>query len=204
MSIKEAFKMAEKTDRRVRKTRAQLRAGLAKLMQNQSIKEITVKQLVDEVDINRSTFYLHYTDIYNMLDEIEQELLQAIIDAINAHPIGFNENTFPFIADMFTILVKNKDICTALIGPNGDSTFIYKIEEIIKENSMKALGHDAASSLEDLKYSYAFCLTGCVGLIKTWLSSNGNESPEHMAKLTYKMVVNSIVGGTREGMGDIT
>ena len=67
--------MAEKVDRRVRKTKAQLRAGLARLMQKKSIKEITVKELVEEVDINRSTFYLHYTDIYQMLESIEAELL---------------------------------------------------------------------------------------------------------------------------------
>lgn len=49
-------KKGEKMDRRVRKTRAQLRAGLARLMQQKNIKEITVKELVDEIDINRSTF----------------------------------------------------------------------------------------------------------------------------------------------------
>ena len=64
-------KKGEKMDRRVRKTRAQLRAGLARLMQQKNIKEITVKELVDEIDINRSTFYLHYTDIYQMLQSIE-------------------------------------------------------------------------------------------------------------------------------------
>ena len=56
--------MTGKVDRRVRKTRAQLRAGLARLMQKKNIREITVTELVDEVDINRSTFYLHYEDIY--------------------------------------------------------------------------------------------------------------------------------------------
>ena len=61
--------MAEKVDRRVRKTKAQLRAGLARLMQKKSIKEITVKELVEEVDINRSTFYLHYTDILIMIQD---------------------------------------------------------------------------------------------------------------------------------------
>ena len=44
-------KKGEKMDRRVRKTRAQLRAGLARLMQQKNIKEITVKELVDEIDI---------------------------------------------------------------------------------------------------------------------------------------------------------
>ncbi len=65
--------MAAKVDRRVRKTKAQLREGLAHLMLEKSIKEITVKELVDEVDINRSTFYLHYADIYQMLQQIEEE-----------------------------------------------------------------------------------------------------------------------------------
>lgn len=184
--------MAEKTDRRIRKTKAQLRAGLAKLMKDKSIKEITVKELVDEVDINRSTFYLHYTDIYNMLDEIEKELLREITDSIAAHPIGLNGNTFPFIADMFTILADNRDICTALMGPNGDSTFIYKIEGIIEENSVRSLSQYFSGSITDLKYSYAFCLSGCVGLIKAWLQSSGAESPEHMAELTYQMVLNSL------------
>ena len=53
-------------DRRVRKTKSQLRAGLAQLMREKSIREITVKELVDKVDINRSTFYLHYSDIPGM------------------------------------------------------------------------------------------------------------------------------------------
>ena len=65
--------MVGKVDRRVRKTKAQLREGLARLMLQKSIKEITVKELVDEVDINRSTFYLHYTDIYQMLQQIEED-----------------------------------------------------------------------------------------------------------------------------------
>ena len=63
--------MQKKTDRRVRKTKTQLRNGLAMLMKEKSVGEITVKELVDQVDINRSTFYLHYPDISGLLYEIE-------------------------------------------------------------------------------------------------------------------------------------
>ena len=79
--------MAEKVDRRVRKTKAQLRAGLARLMQKKSIKEITVKELVEEVDINRSTFYLHYTDIYQMLESIEAELMDEVSHLVEDYPL---------------------------------------------------------------------------------------------------------------------
>ena len=47
---------------------------MAQLMREKSIREITVKELVDKVDINRSTFYLHYSDIPGMLKEIEDEI----------------------------------------------------------------------------------------------------------------------------------
>ncbi|MDD3220998.1 MAG: TetR/AcrR family transcriptional regulator [Clostridia bacterium] len=184
--------MKNNLDRRVRKTRAQLRSGLAKLMQEKSVNEITVKELVEEVDINRSTFYLHYTDIRNMLEVIELELLEEIESLIQAHPIGLNENTFLFIKDIFFILDNNKDICTALIGPNGDTAFIYKIEDIISRNSIEALKPFFPTALDDLKYSYDFCLNGCFGLVKSWLLKNGSETPEHMAKLTYHMVMNSM------------
>ena len=49
--------MAENTtDRRVRKTRGQLRQGLVRLMREKSIQDITVKELCEECDINRGTF----------------------------------------------------------------------------------------------------------------------------------------------------
>lgn len=184
--------MEKRTDRRVRKTKAQLRAGLASLMKEKNVNDITVKELVEAVDINRSTFYLHYTDIRNMLESVEHEMLEEIENLIRDHPIGLNENTFLFIADLFSILETNKDLCAALIGPTGDMAFIYKIEKIIRENSMKALTPYFPTALDDLKYSYDFYLNGCFGLVKSWLLNNGSETPEHMAKLTYHMVMNSM------------
>ena len=50
-------------ERRVRRTRAMILAGFIQLMQQKPVKDISVRELADLVDINRSTFYLHYTDI---------------------------------------------------------------------------------------------------------------------------------------------
>ena len=74
--------MSKNMDRRVRKTRAQLRQGLAELLKEKSLKEITVKELVEKVDINRSTFYLHYADIYDLSESIEKETVMSIINSI--------------------------------------------------------------------------------------------------------------------------
>ena len=72
-----------RTDRRVRKTKALLLRGLIQLMETKDVQDISVKELSDLVDINRGTFYLHYSDVHDMLRQIEDELFvefQGIID----------------------------------------------------------------------------------------------------------------------------
>ena len=186
--------MGEKIDRRVRKTRSQLRAGLARLMQEKSIKEITVKELVEEVDINRSTFYLHYTDIYQMLECIEKELMDEITTAIQSLPADpiHDGGSFSFITDMFYFLSENQDICNALLGSNGDMAFVAKIERLIAETILERLSDRFPIEIKDISYAYAFCLTGCVGMVKAWLSSEQLVKPEHMAKITYSLICNTV------------
>lgn len=191
--------MAEKTDRRVRKTKNQLKLGLAKLMQQKSIKEITVKELVNEVDINRSTFYLHYTDIYDLLHSIEDELTIEIRDSIHAHPVSpFTEDSLPFVEDIFRILAENKDICNALFGTNGDIAFIHRMENLISVHSLDVLKTTFPDNIQTLKYSYAFCLTGCVGLIKAWLNSDTGESPQEMARIAFQLIMHTIEAFTSQ------
>lgn len=184
--------MEKKTDRRIRKTKANLRSGLAQLMQSKSISEITVQELVDLVDINRSTFYLHYSDIYNMLTEIENDLFLEIKEAFNDHSPNLDENTYAFITEIFNMLSNNKEICRALIGPYGDIAFIHKTEKIIAEHSLTKLEKLFPELKNDVQYTFNFCLSGCIGLIRTWLNDNNASSPEHMARLTYNMIVNSL------------
>mgnify|MGYP000694826565 CR=1 FL=1 len=67
--------MEEKVvDRRVRKTKRQLRLALMKLMAEKSVKDISVRELAAIADINRGTFYIHYKDVYDLLSSLEDEL----------------------------------------------------------------------------------------------------------------------------------
>ena len=76
ISKEEKAMAEEKIDRRVRKTRALLTQGLIRLMKEKDIKDISVKELSDLVDINRGTFYLHYSDVYDMVAKIEDNLFE--------------------------------------------------------------------------------------------------------------------------------
>ena len=60
-------------DRRVRKTKKALRQGLVSLLEKKNLKDVTVRELTDAVDLHRGTFYVHYRDIYELYDRMWQE-----------------------------------------------------------------------------------------------------------------------------------
>ena len=66
-------------DLRVVKTKRSIKAAFLELRRKKPIEKITVKELADLAMINKGTFYLHYQDIYNLSDEIENEFIDDII-----------------------------------------------------------------------------------------------------------------------------
>lgn len=61
-------------DRRVRKTKKLLENALAELLSEKPLKSITVREIAERADINRGTFYLHYKDVYDMAEKIQNEI----------------------------------------------------------------------------------------------------------------------------------
>ena len=60
-------------DRRIKKTKKALRKSLFKLLEEKNISQITVTELALAADINRSTFYIYYDDVYDMIHVVEFE-----------------------------------------------------------------------------------------------------------------------------------
>ena len=66
-----------KTDARVKYTRMVLKKALLELMQRKPINKITVKEVCERAELNRETFYAHYSVCFDLLESIEEDLLEA-------------------------------------------------------------------------------------------------------------------------------
>ena len=119
-------------ERRVRRTRAMILAGFIQLMQQKPVKDISVRELADLVDINRSTFYLHYTDIYDLLEQTENGLMDQFLAIIDKNHTSLTLQEFSDkLEQFFAILAENQPLCRALMSPNGDIAFVRKLEKLI-------------------------------------------------------------------------
>lgn len=189
-------------ERRVRKTRSLILNGFIHLMQQKPVKDISVRELADLVDINRSTFYLHYTDIYDLLEQTETNLMNEFLSIIGDKKQNSSTTVQEFaekLEHFFVVLAENKSLCLALMSPNGDIAFVRKLESVIAENSMETLrmiSNEEAMSPQDLQYVTGFFLSGCVGLVEMWLQQSNAPSAQHMADLALKMLRAGVQGVT--------
>lgn len=187
--------MEHNKDKRVIRTKALLIRSLSALMKQKNIKDITVKELCEYADINRGTFYLHYKDIYDMLDSIEQELSEKFLQIFQKYNSETNEDfPYPLFLEIFKLVDDNAELFRVLIGPNGDISFIMKIFKLYNIHCLQSKFNKLSPqfSMNQVYYSN-FILYGCVGLIEQWLSRDTKESPEKMAELITKLVSTGVL-----------
>lgn len=189
----------KKTDRRIRKTEAQLRKGLLELLKEKNIQNITVQELVDKVDMNRSTFYLHYKDIYDLLEHIEKNYFDDFHAFMDSHKVvtdinKINEDKITdTMIDYFRFLKENEDLVTVLIGYNGDLSFSKRQIETLTETIYGWLYDDLGivknQQNEDV---FQYCTYGAIGLVRNWVINGYQESPESIGRLTSQIILFNI------------
>ncbi len=183
-----------KMDRRVRRTKTLLIDALANLISEKSIKDITVKELCSAADINRGTFYLHYKDIYNMIEQTEQDILNRFSDLIARHqPDKLRADPYPLLYDIFEFTAENAELYKILLCPNGDISFLAQIKVMFRERCLNLWSlNPAVTDPAQFEYTYSFIAAGCIGLIESWLFADQPESPEEMAALASNIITAGI------------
>jgi AcrR family transcriptional regulator len=162
---------------------------LTNLLLKKDIKEISVKELTAEADINRSTFYLHYNDIYHLYNQIQDDLYHEIRVIFERH-LNHNRRAglLLVVTEAFEFLSKNKDLCLVILN-SDHSELLGGIIELgkpkTKEEWLSLLGNVEPELYE---YYYSFITSGCLGLLRFWLSEGMNEPPEKMAKVAGKLI----------------
>lgn len=181
-------------DRRVRKTKKLLEEGLTKLMAEKSVKDITVRELAELVDINRGTFYLHYKDVFDMVEQLQQELFLEFHEAISKHsPKTMGGDPQPMLRDIFHFVAANDAFCLVMLGPNGDMAFVERFKELLKHKCLKEWPEIFnVSKAEDFEYFYAFIVSGTIGLIYDWLAGNRKVSAEQMAVIVGNITLTGV------------
>lgn len=189
--------MGKKIDRRVRKTKQQLQDGFIYLRKQKDLKDITVKELCELTDLNRGTFYLHYKDIYDLSEQLEESLFVSFQEVLDKHTITSEDKTIdspePLLRDILLLIKDNSEFCTMLLSDTGEIAFVNKLKKLVLDIAFKkCIDLFDFNKKEHFTYSYNFILYGCIGIIESWLLNGLKEDPEEIAELASQMILDGI------------
>lgn len=179
----------DKTDRRVQYTKRALTKALASLVRDQHISKASVKALCEAANVNRSTFYAHFSSPDDLLAHIEAEVLDELqayllTDDPSSHNV---ERILEYAQD-------NTDVFLMLLD-ESDGSFqqqIMKLTHLVDLQISDSQGSTDSTSADTREYMYLFAVSGALGMLAHWLKKGTPQTPAQMADLLVRMLQHGI------------
>lgn len=174
--------MAVKNNRRTQMTRMLLRTALTELMGEKPFSQITIKDICERADLNRTTFYLHYTDQHALLLDVENEVYRKTLKYLeNIRP----SDDAPAKIRMFLEYIRDQEdlFRILLLDASGEEfrgRFIQNTLDTLK------VGIPVSCGSEEIPYILCFLMQGSVHMITEWIRRDFDLESGQLARLIYQ------------------
>ena len=174
--------MAVKNNRRAKMTCMLLRTALTELMGEKPFAQITIKDICERADLNRTTFYLHYMDQNDLLLDVENEVYRKTLEYLeNVRPTndapGMIRAFLDYIRDqqdLFRILLLDKR------AEDFRGRFIRNTLGSLKVNI------PVSCPPEEVPYVLCFLMQGSIHMITEWIKRDFDIGSGQLAELIYR------------------
>ena len=180
-----------------KKTKKIIRDAFLQLLQENTFDTVTIGDITKTAKINRGTFYLHFQDKFDLLNQIEQELFYNLgehIDALQGHEvfkIAFEEEQTKLAETLFHYIQLHSDLLKIFLSNHGRAGFHYRFKEAfmvkVRSNLEKNLSYKENLNVP-FDYFLSFITSAFLGLIEQWVQNNFNETPDEMTKIYIDII----------------
>ena len=184
-----------KLDRRSARSQHLLRSALAALVnEGEDLSRITVASLTERAGLTRRTFYTHFRDIPDFVEQVEAGVLAQIrtrIEGIAATDLdGLYRNIdelapAPGSVELLAYLKRDGAVIGALLGPGGDPAFAQRIQGIARDTvaGRMKMGIFPGALGTFFDYYLSYVVAAEMGIVCRWFEGGLAESPETMARI---------------------
>ena len=178
------------TDRRVKRTKKALRDALFQLLEKKSINEISVTELTALADVNRATFYFYYTDLIDMLQQIQNEAYESFKNVITESPTSITtiEGFTEYAERLFNFCKDRETLCRFIIKNDINNQLYTYIKTLMLTNIP-----DTKEIFEEnnpARYLSNFVLTAMVGILIDWMDDGMKIPPHELAECCANIYLN--------------
>lgn len=179
--------MDRKMDPRIQRSRRMLIDSIIELVSTGCLEEgLTVRDIVAHAKLNRSTFYLHFRDKQDLLDQAIGEILSELKDAYQSTPAYYN---YELAKRDFVELHKPLDATTGLFEQVGKYAELYQTlmhNERFQTTITGIISHELAKFISN-EIMVAYMAYGTIGAVNYWLASGKKLTVHDMSMWVTRM-----------------
>lgn len=178
----------KKENQRVALTKRLLREALFRLLQTEPLDKITITRLCQEADVNRATFYHHYTAPRDVLMEAATEIA-ADLKTLSPPSVSLAEAEH-YMTQICTCLKEKADVVKILFLCQTDTelaTALMELNQYIWTNDHVILQNSTLDK-DNTRLISSFFITGAYQLIRVWLLEDIPKTPEEIARLICSVI----------------
>ncbi len=173
------------TDARVRYTKKVIHDTFLTLLREKSVKQITVTELCRLAEINRATFYKHYFDVYDLLEQIEAGVLERIRDS--ARQMREGNAGLHFIA-LLEHVRENHEQYAVIGSDHGDPHFAQRVSACLFEETRESIFHRLPVMRDEQKQIVCcFLEGGGSSVLQHWIQTGMRQEPSMLARLIFDL-----------------
>lgn len=191
-------------DRRVLKTRKEIRKACIELIEEKGFEAMTVLDIAEKANINRGTFYLHYIDKYDLLDKYEDELFEKLEAVVDRHLVDADTveqlliSRYPTLVQLFECLYNEQELLKVLLNTKG----IFSIQERVKTLIVFYKENIIIPKFSQVTPKYPtdflalFMTSTLIAVLQYWLQQDMKQSAEELASSVIDLILNGPIKAT--------
>ncbi len=171
------------TDRRVIKTKRAIKNALMHLLNDRDINDITISDIAAQADINRKTFYNYYSGVHEVIDEMEDDIISHVDEALTDIDFIDNlENPYLIFEKLTSVISTDMDTFGYLLGMNTNVGLLSKMVDLLKAKVKSVILPVVELDELRLNLMLEFMITGMVAVYKRWFNSDRRASIDEISR----------------------
>ena len=175
--------MEKKDDLRVIKTRNLIYQTLLELMKEKTFEEIKVSDICSKAMINRSTFYAHYEDKYELLVDFLSNLKEEFVKELNKDNneyLSIREYYIRLISLFLDHIDSKRDVYNSIMVNNRSSIMMDILLSVVNDDILKRFKENDINLKVPTEVISKFYLGGVINIGMEWLSNSSKYSKEEI------------------------
>lgn len=185
----------KKVDLRVVKTKRSIKNAFVELLSEKDIDDITIKEIADRAVINRKTFYNYYKGVYQIVDEIENEIVETFDSAVKGIDLKAQMKEPSLIFEKLTSIINNNiDFYGALLKTNGNIGLVFKIKKVLKAKAQEGFASQFDIDSEKLAFMMEYAISGMISVYQSWFNSGRKQPIEEISDIVSTICFTGFAG----------